>query len=95
MRRRQLEYLLAAVAHDGLTSAARTNGCFRLYPLFAGPPAILEWLYPNELFPTSIRASAVAVAAAVSRVGAAAVGTHPGASPPPSISESGKRCTPT
>ena len=49
------------------------NGC--LYAFFAGGPGILEWLYPNELFPTSIRASAVGLAVALSRIGAA-VGTY-------------------
>jgi MFS transporter, putative metabolite transport protein len=46
--------------------------CFCLYALFTGGPTVLEWTYPNELFPTSIRASAGGVATAVSRVGAAA-----------------------
>lgn len=50
-------------------------GCFCLYAFFAGGPGILEWLYPNELFPTSIRASAIGVAVAFSRIGAA-VGTY-------------------
>jgi hypothetical protein len=43
--------------------------------LFAGVPGIWNWLYPNELFPTSIRASAVGMAVAFSRIGAA-VGTY-------------------
>lgn len=46
-------------------------GCFCLYAFFAGGPGILEWLYPNGLFPTSIRASAIGLAVAFSRVGAA------------------------
>ncbi|MFD4190891.1 MFS transporter [Amycolatopsis thermoflava] len=50
-------------------------GCFCLYAFFAGAPGILEWLYPNELFPTAIRASAVGMAVALSRIGAAA-GTY-------------------
>ncbi|WP_265566316.1 MFS transporter [Streptomyces hygroscopicus] len=49
--------------------------CFCLYGLFSGAPNILEWAYPNELFPTSIRASAVGMAVALSRFGAAA-GTY-------------------
>ena len=49
--------------------------CFCLYAFFAGAPGILEWLYPNELFPTSIRASAIGLAVALSRIGAA-VGTY-------------------
>lgn len=30
---------------------------------------ILQWLYPNELFPTDIRASAVGVIMSLSRIG--------------------------
>jgi MFS transporter, putative metabolite transport protein len=48
--------------------------CFCAYALFSGGPNVLEWTYPNELFPTSIRASATGVATAVSRIGAA-IGT--------------------
>lgn len=43
--------------------------------LAQGGGSILQWIYPTELFPTDIRASAVGVANAVSRVGAAA-GTY-------------------
>lgn len=42
---------------------------FGIYAFFSGGPGILEWLYPNELFPTEIRASAVGVAMALSRLG--------------------------
>jgi putative MFS transporter len=49
--------------------------CFCLYAFFTGGPTVLEWTYPNELFPTGIRASAGGVATAISRVGAAA-GTY-------------------
>lgn len=42
---------------------------FGLYAFFSGGPGILQWLYPNELFPTEVRASAVGVAIAFSRVG--------------------------
>ncbi|WP_196595188.1 MFS transporter [Pectinatus frisingensis] len=45
-------------------------GAFACYAFFSGAPGILEWLYPNELFPTNIRASAVGVTMAFSRVGA-------------------------
>lgn len=44
------------------------------YAFTSGGPAILEWIYPNELFPTEIRATAVGVAVGFSRIGAA-VGT--------------------
>ncbi|WP_104141320.1 MFS transporter [Arthrobacter sp. ZGTC131] len=47
---------------------------FCLYALFSGGPGILEWGYPNELFPTHLRAAAVGVAIAVTRAGAA-IGT--------------------
>ncbi|MDO5060671.1 MAG: MFS transporter [Actinomycetaceae bacterium] len=43
--------------------------CFGIYALFSGGPGNLEWLYPNELFPTDIRASAMGVAMALSRIG--------------------------
>jgi putative MFS transporter len=49
-------------------------GFFCLYALFSGGPSILEWAYPNELFPTRIRAAAVGMAVALTRFGAA-VGT--------------------
>lgn len=43
---------------------------FCIYALASGGPADLEWIYPNELFPTEVRASAVGMATAISRVGA-------------------------
>ncbi|QJC22284.1 MFS transporter [Arcanobacterium buesumense] len=43
--------------------------CFSLYALFSGGPGNLQWLYPNELFPTDIRASAMGLATAFSRIG--------------------------
>jgi putative MFS transporter len=49
-------------------------GCFLAYALFSGGPSILEWAYPSEIFPTHVRASAVGITTAVSRIGAA-VGT--------------------
>lgn len=42
---------------------------FGLYAFFSGGPGIMQWLYPNELFPTDIRASAVGAAMAFSRIG--------------------------
>ncbi len=42
---------------------------FGLYAFFSGGPGILQWLYPNELFPTPVRASAVGVSIAISRIG--------------------------
>ena len=43
--------------------------CFAVYAFFSGGPGNLQWLYPNELFPTDIRASAVGAAMALSRIG--------------------------
>jgi putative MFS transporter len=43
--------------------------CFAIYALASGGPGNLQWLYPNELFPTDIRASAMGVAMALSRIG--------------------------
>jgi len=44
-------------------------GAFALYAFFSGGPGILQWLYPNEMFPTEVRATAVGVAIAISRIG--------------------------
>jgi putative MFS transporter len=51
--------------------AAIIVGCFVAYALFSGGPSILEWAYPSEIFPTHVRASAVGITTAVSRIGAA------------------------
>lgn len=48
---------------------------FAFYAFASGGPAILEWVYPNELFPTEIRATAVGVSVGISRIGAA-TGTY-------------------
>ncbi len=45
--------------------------CFLIYALGIGAAAGLELIYPAELFPTPMRATATGIAAAVSRVGAA------------------------
>jgi putative MFS transporter len=42
---------------------------FAVYAFFSGGPGILQWLYPNEMFPTEVRATAVGVAIAISRIG--------------------------
>lgn len=42
---------------------------FGLYAFFSGGPGILQWLYPNELFPTEVRATAVGIAIGFSRIG--------------------------
>lgn len=48
---------------------------FCAYAFISGGPSILVWIYPNELFPTEVRATAVGIATAVSRLGAA-TGTY-------------------
>ncbi len=44
--------------------------CFVLYAVGIGAASVLELVYPAELFPTAVRATATGFAAAVSRVGA-------------------------
>lgn len=48
---------------------------FSAYALFIGGAQVLTWIYPNELFPTAIRGTAVGLASSLSRIGAA-VGTY-------------------
>lgn len=48
---------------------------FAGYAVTIGGTQILQWIYPNELFPTEIRGSAVGLASSLSRIGAA-VGTY-------------------
>lgn len=48
---------------------------FCCYAFLSGGPSLLEWIYPNELFPTEVRATAVGVAVGFSRLGAA-TGTY-------------------
>lgn len=45
---------------------------FGAYALFIGGAQVLELVYPNELFPTEIRAFAVGMGASMSRIGSAA-----------------------
>lgn len=44
---------------------------FAVFAIFNAGASVLQWVYPNELFPTGVRASAVGFGAAMSRVGAA------------------------
>ncbi|QIY59502.1 MFS transporter [Streptomyces sp. RPA4-5] len=55
--------------------AAVVLACFCGYAFFSGGPSILEFIYPTELFPTEVRATAVGIGTAISRIGAAA-GTY-------------------
>jgi len=48
---------------------------FGAYALFIGGAQVLQLVYPNEIFPTKIRAEAVGVGTSMSRIGAA-VGTY-------------------
>lgn len=66
-----LTMMLVGLAVLGLWPAAPIAAvvvAFGLYAFFSGGPGILQWLYPNELFPTSVRASAVGIAISFSRV---------------------------
>lgn len=44
---------------------------FSLFALFSAASSVLQWIYPAELFPTEVRATALGIATSVSRVGAA------------------------
>jgi putative MFS transporter len=48
---------------------------FCVYAFASGGPSLLEWVYPNEIFPTEVRATAVGIAVRISRIGAA-TGTY-------------------
>ncbi|ABG05185.1 General substrate transporter [Rubrobacter xylanophilus DSM 9941] len=47
---------------------------FVVFSFFNSGSSVLQWIYPNELFPTEVRATAMGFATAVSRIGAA-IGT--------------------
>ncbi|MCD9878656.1 MFS transporter [Streptomyces guryensis] len=66
---------LAVLGGGSALPVAVVVACFCAYALFSGGPTVLEWTYPNELFPTSVRATAGGVATSISRIGAAA-GTY-------------------
>ena len=50
-------------------------GLFGAYAVFIGGAQVLTMVYPNELFPTEIRAQAMGLGTSISRIGAAA-GTY-------------------
>jgi putative MFS transporter len=52
-------------------AAAIVLAFFAAYAVFIGGTQILQWIYPNELFPTEVRGSAVGLASSLSRIGAA------------------------
>ncbi|MCX2546646.1 MFS transporter [Pseudomonas sp. COW5] len=68
-----LALLGLAVGHAGPN--ALMLAFFAVYALFIGGAQVLTLVYPNELFPTEIRAFAVGVGTSLSRIGAAA-GTY-------------------
>ncbi|QQE79110.1 MFS transporter [Alicyclobacillus sp. SO9] len=43
---------------------------FLVYAFFSGGPNVLDWIYPNEIFPTEVRGTAVGIATSISRIGA-------------------------
>ncbi|WP_248741152.1 MFS transporter [Pseudomonas sp. MWU12-2029] len=68
-----LALLGLAIGHAGPN--ALVLAFFAVYALFIGGAQVLTLVYPNELFPTEIRAFAVGVGTSLSRIGAAA-GTY-------------------
>lgn len=68
-----LALLLLALNADGNPMLVLV--LFGAYALFIGGAQVLQLVYPNELFPTEIRAFAVGIGTSLSRVGAA-VGTY-------------------
>lgn len=67
-----LALLGLATFHDA--SEILVLALFGAYALFIGGAQVLQLVYPNELFPTEIRACAVGIGTSLSRVGAA-IGT--------------------
>ncbi|WP_105972503.1 MFS transporter [Streptomyces geranii] len=68
-----LALLLLGIFPDAPSGVILT--LFALYAVIIGGTQILQWVYPNELFPTEVRGSAVGLASSASRIGAAA-GTY-------------------
>ena len=68
-----LALLLLGIFPDAPSGVIMT--LFALYAVIIGGTQILQWVYPNELFPTEVRGSAVGLASSASRIGAA-VGTY-------------------
>ena len=64
-----LAFMAVGLVILGVFPTAPVILAFGLYAFFSGGPGILQWLYPNELFPTAVRASAVGIAISISRVG--------------------------
>ncbi|KIY39808.1 metabolite transporter [Pseudomonas sp. 10-1B] len=73
-------FLFSGLALLGLGTYNSSSGAlivlfFSLYALFIGGAQVLTLVYPNEIFPTEMRAVAVGIGTSFSRVGAAA-GTY-------------------
>jgi putative MFS transporter len=73
-------FLWSGLALLGLAAFSHSNEVlvlvlFGAYAVFIGGAQVLQLVYPNELFPTEIRAFAVGIGTSLSRVGAA-VGTY-------------------
>ncbi|NIF23645.1 MFS transporter [Candidatus Pantoea multigeneris] len=68
-----LALLALGYLRDG--SSAMILLMFGAYALFIGGAQVLQLVYPNEIFPTAIRAGAVGIGTSLSRIGAA-VGTY-------------------
>ncbi|MFK0270466.1 MFS transporter [Pseudomonas asiatica] len=68
-----LALLLLGLFPDG--AGLLTLALFGSYALFIGGAQVLQYVYPNELFPTEVRGSAVGLATSLSRIGAA-IGTY-------------------
>ncbi len=64
--------LLALFPQSG---AGVTSALFAAYAVCIGGTQVMEWVYPNELFPTAVRGTAMGIAASLSRIGAA-IGTY-------------------
>jgi len=62
---------LLALAVLPRSAAALIAVAFAIFAIFNAGSSVLQWVYPSELFPTEVRATAVGFATAVSRVGAA------------------------
>jgi putative MFS transporter len=63
---------LLVLALVPIEAAVLVVASFCFYAFVSGPTNVLSWSYPNELFPTHIRATAVGFATAMTRVGATA-----------------------
>jgi putative MFS transporter len=76
--RRPLAILSFAASAAAFLTLARVQGAlpialaFIFYALAMGPAFCLELVYPAELFPTEVRATAAGIVTAISRIGAAA-----------------------